>query len=142
MKLEFEGTVEELRNLMSGDNVGTDIAVIQLEEDNYSRFFDENNQLWTKDNVMNRFTLNNQRKYIYDLLATRGYLFLNEAYDMLGFSKTKNGQLVGWTYEKGMTVNDIFCNISSGREFCIFVRLQTTGNYLGRNLNRWVLGLD
>lgn len=33
---------------------------------------------------------------------------MNEVYDMLGFSRTKNGQLVGWTYEKGMTVNDIF----------------------------------
>ncbi len=91
---------DELRELMSGDNVGTDSVVIQLEEDNYSRFFDGNNQLWMKDNVMNMFTLNNQRKYIYDLLVTRGYLFLNEAYDMLGFSRTKNGQLVGWTYKK------------------------------------------
>lgn len=108
MKIEFEGTVDELRELMSGDNVGTDSAVIQLEKDNYSRFFDENNRLWMKGNVMNRFTLNNQRKYMYDLLVTRGYLFLNEAYDMLGFSRTKNGQLVGWTYEKRMTVNDIF----------------------------------
>lgn len=107
MKIEFEGAVDELRELMSGDNVGTDIAVIQLEEDNYSRFFDENNRLWMKDNVMNRFTLNNQRKYIYDLLVTRGYLFLNEAYDMLGFSRTKTGQLVGWTYKEGMTVGDI-----------------------------------
>lgn len=108
MKIEFEGTVDELRELMSGDNVGTDSAVIQLEKDNYSRFFDENNRLWMKGNVMNRFILNNQRKYMYDLLVTRGYLFLNEAYDMLGFSRTKNGQLVGWTYEKRMTVNDIF----------------------------------
>lgn len=64
MKIEFEGTVDELRELMSSDNVGTDIAVIQLDEDNYSRFFDENNRLWMKGNVMNRFTLNNQRKYI------------------------------------------------------------------------------
>ena len=108
MKIEFEGTVDELRELMSGDNVGTDIAVIQLDEDNYSRFFDENNRLWMKGNVMNRFTLNNQRKYIYDLLVTRGYLFLNEAYDMLGFSRTKAGQLVGWTYKEGMTVGDIY----------------------------------
>lgn len=29
---------DELRELMSGDNVGTDSVVIQLEEDNYSRF--------------------------------------------------------------------------------------------------------
>lgn len=41
MKIEFEGTVDELRELMSGDNVGTDIAVIQLDEDTYTRFFDE-----------------------------------------------------------------------------------------------------
>ena len=108
MKIEFEGTVDEFRDLMSGDNIDTNIAVIQLDEDNYSRFFDENNRLWMKDNVMNRFTLNNQRKYIYDLLATRGYLFLNEAYDMLGFLRTKNGQLVGWTYKEGMTVGDIY----------------------------------
>ena len=33
MKIEFEGTVDELRELMSGDNVGTDSAVIQLEKD-------------------------------------------------------------------------------------------------------------
>ena len=108
MKIEFEGTVDELRELMSSDNVDTDIAVIQLDEDNYTIFFDENNQLWMKDNITNRFTLNNQRKYMYDLLATRGYLFLNEAYDMLGFSRTKNGQLVGWIYKEGMTVGDIY----------------------------------
>lgn len=65
MKIEFEGTVDELRELMSGDNIGTDIAVIQLDEDNYTRFFDENNRLWMKGNVMNMFTLDNQRKYIY-----------------------------------------------------------------------------
>lgn len=117
MKIEFEGTVDELRGLMSGDNVGTDIAVIQLEEDNYSRIFDENNRLWMKDNVMNRFTLNNQRKYIYDLLVTRGYLFLNEAYDMLGFSRTKTGQLVGWTYKEGMTVGDIYTIYRRGESF-------------------------
>ena len=98
----------ELRELMSGDNVGTDSVVIQLDEDNYTIFFDENNQLWMKDNITNRFTLNNQRKYMYDLLATRRYLFLNEAYDMLGFSRTKTGQLVGWTYKEGMTVGDIY----------------------------------
>lgn len=47
MKIEFEGTVDELRELMSGDNVDTDIAVIQLDEDNYSGIFDENSLLWT-----------------------------------------------------------------------------------------------
>lgn len=117
----------ELRELMSGDNVGTDSVVIQLEEDNYSRFFDENNQLWMKDNVMNRFTLNNQRKYIYDLLVTRGYLFLNEAYDMLGFSRTKNGQLVGWTYKEGMTVGDIYMIYRQGESFVYLLDFKPQG---------------
>lgn len=127
MKIEFEGTVDEFRDLMSGDNVGTDIEVIQLEEDNYSRFFDENNRLWMKDNVMNRFTLNNQRKYIYDLLATRGYLFLNEAYDMLGFSRTKNGQLVGWIYKEGMTVGDVYMIYRQGESFVYMLDFKPQG---------------
>lgn len=118
---------DELRELMSGDNVGTDSVVIQLEEDNYSRFFDENNQLWMKDNVMNRFTLNNQRKYIYDLLVTRGYLFLNEAHDMLGFSRTKNGQLVGWTYKEGMTVGDIYMIYRQGKSFVYLLDFKPQG---------------
>lgn len=121
-----------LRELMSGDNVGTDSVVIQLEEDNYSRFFDENNQLWTKDNVMNRFTLNNQRKYMYDLLATRGYLFLNEAYDMLGFSRTKNGQLVGWTYKEGMTVGDIYTIYRRGESFVYLLDFKPQGIILDK----------
>lgn len=127
MKIEFEGTVDELRELMSGDNVDTDIAVIQLDQDNYTIFFDENNRLWMKDNVMNRFTLNNQRKYMYDLLATRGYLFLNEARDMLGFSRTKNGQLVGWTYKEGMTVGDIYMIYRQGESFVYLLDFKPQG---------------
>lgn len=132
MKIEFEGTVDELRELMSGDNVDTDIAVIQLDEDNYSRFFDENNRLWMKDNVMNRFTLNNQRIYMYDLLATRGYLFLNEAYDMLGFSRTKDGQLVGWTYKEGMTVGDIYTIYRHGESFVYLLDFKPHGIILDK----------
>lgn len=127
MKIEFEGTVDELRELMSSDNVDTDIAVIQLDEDNYTIFFDENNQLWMKDNITNRFTLNNQRKYMYDLLATRGYLFLNEAYDMLGFSRTKNGQLVGWIYKEGMTVGDIYTIYRQGESFVYLLDFKPQG---------------
>lgn len=108
MKLEFEGTVEELRDLMSGDNIDTNIAVIQLDEDTYTRFFDTTNKLWTKEIGMNMYTLKHEQKYMYDLLVARGYLFLNEALDMLGFSRTKNGQLVGWIYKEGIVTNDIY----------------------------------
>jgi len=108
MKIEFEGTVDELRELMSGDNVGTDIAVIQLDEDDYSRIFDENSLLWTGCIERDLMTLQHIRNYACDLLNCKGYLFLNNVLGMLELQQTKNGQLVGWTYEKGMTVNDIF----------------------------------
>lgn len=108
MKIEFEGTVDELRELMSGDNVGTDIAVIQLDEDNYSVIFDENSLLWTGCVERDLMVLQHIRNDACDLLNCKGYLFLNNVLGMLGLQQTKNGQLVGWTYEKGMTVNDIF----------------------------------
>ena len=108
MKIEFEGTVDEFRDLMSGDNIDTNIAVIQLDEDTYTRFFDTTNKLWAKGIGMNMYTLKHEQKYMYDLLVARGYLFLNEALDMLGFSRTKNGQLVGWIYKEGIVANDIY----------------------------------
>lgn len=62
----------------------------------YSRFFDECSTEWTKDAVVNRLFIQAQEKYANDLLLSRGHLFLNEVYDMLGFERTKAGQVVGW----------------------------------------------
>ena len=33
-----------------------------------------------------------------DRLQSKGYLYLNEVYEMLGFQRTKAGQVVGWLY--------------------------------------------
>lgn len=108
MKIEFKGTVEELRDLMSGDNIDTNIAVIPLDEDDYTRFFDESSRVWTGVNELDMLILNHRRKHMYDLLVTRGHLFLNEVLDTLGLPRTKNGQLFGWTYKEGITVDDIY----------------------------------
>ncbi len=108
MKIEFKGTVEELRDLMSGDNIDTNIAVIPLDEDDYTRFFDESSRVWTGVNELDMLILNHRRKHMYDLLVTRGHLFLNEVLDTLGLPRTKNGQLFGWTYKEGITLDDIY----------------------------------
>jgi hypothetical protein len=43
-----------------------------------------------------------RERYANDLLISRGKggrLFLNEVYDMLGFERTRAGQMVGWVYD-------------------------------------------
>lgn len=65
----------------------------------YARFFDDGCRGWEKDSEMNLMFLRAQQNYANDLLRTRGHLFLNEVYDMLGIQHTKAGQVVGWVYD-------------------------------------------
>lgn len=62
----------------------------------YARFFDEGNVNWSKHPNFNLLFLKSQQNYANDLLRARGYLFLNEVYDMLGVEISQAGQAVGW----------------------------------------------
>lgn len=67
----------------------------------YARFFDE----WTsvdhrKDPEYNLMFLRRQQDYANEVLKSRGHVFLNEVYDMLGIPRTKAGQVVGWIYNE------------------------------------------
>lgn len=66
----------------------------------FSRFFDSSSNCWEDDAELNLMFLKAQQKYANDLLISRGYLFLNEVYDMLDIPITKAGQVVGWVYDK------------------------------------------
>lgn len=74
----------------------------------YARFFDCGNTGWTKDPEYNLMFLRGQQQYANDLLHSRGYLFLNEVYDMLGVPRTKAGQIVGWIYDERHPNGDNF----------------------------------
>ncbi len=74
----------------------------------YARFFDESSPAWTKDAGYNFAYLIQQQRYANDLLKKRGYLYLNEVYDMLGIPKTKEGQVIGWVYDKDNPIGDNF----------------------------------
>lgn len=74
----------------------------------YARFFDEYCTGWEKDPEYNLMFLKHQQSYANDLLKTRGYLFLNEVYEMLGIPITKAGQVVGWVYDEVDPVGDNF----------------------------------
>lgn len=72
----------------------------------YSKFFDASCAGWTKDPEYNRMFLQQQEQYANQRLKEKGYLFLNDVYDMLGFDRTKAGQVVGWVYDEKHPVGD------------------------------------
>ena len=78
------------------------------EYSDYARFFDDGCNGWSKDPEFNLMFLKQQQSYANDLLKTRGYLFLNEVYDLLGIQRTKAGNIVGWIYDEKNPVGDNF----------------------------------
>ena len=70
--------------------VGTDTPSI------YARFFDEYSTSWSKEPEYNLVFLTCQQNYANDLLTSRGHVFLNEVYDLLGIPRSEAGAVVGW----------------------------------------------
>jgi hypothetical protein len=76
--------------------VVTVTRVSNEEPSMYARFFDQLSPSWNKEPEYNLVFLRCQQNWANDLLKTRGHVFLNEVYDMLGIPRTKAGQVVGW----------------------------------------------
>ena len=74
----------------------------------YARFFDDGCKGWCKDSSVNLMTVKTNERYANELLQSRGYLFLNDVYDMFGIPRTKAGQIVGWVYDLKNPVGDNF----------------------------------
>lgn len=72
----------------------------------YARYFDESCAHWDSDPEYNLVFLRAQQQYANDLLRTKGHLFLNEVYDMLGIPRTKAGQVVGWYFNEKNPTGD------------------------------------
>lgn len=60
------------------------------------RFFDSSNPNWDPNPTFSMMWLRGVQNILNDALHTKGHLFLNEAYDALGFSHTAEGQVLGW----------------------------------------------
>jgi len=54
------------------------------------------NKHWSNIPNQNQFTLQMFQSELNDLLRLQGHVFLNQAYDLLGFEPTAAGQIVGW----------------------------------------------
>jgi len=83
----------------------------------YARFFDSYSPSWNKEPEYNLVFLKCQQNYANDLLRSRGHVFLNEVYDMLGIPRSKAGAVVGWLLSpNGETDNFVNFGVFDGRE--------------------------
>ena len=62
----------------------------------YARIFDEYNSNWSDVPHQNQMFLSSQMTYANMKLRAKGRVYLNDVYDMLGFERTEEGQVVGW----------------------------------------------
>jgi hypothetical protein len=66
----------------------------------YARFYDEGCINWSKTPEHNMYFLKAQQNFVNDLLHSRGHVFLNEVYDVLGIPRSQAGSIVGWVLSK------------------------------------------
>jgi hypothetical protein len=67
----------------------------------YARWFDESSINWSNIPEYNLTFLKCQQNYANDLFHSKGHLFLNEVYDMLGIKRSSEGAIVGWVVGQG-----------------------------------------
>lgn len=79
----------------------------------YSKFFDSASSNWTKSPEYNLRWLRDMERIATNTLRRKGYLFLNEVYEMLDIPPTQAGQEVGWIFDKDNPVGD--------NEVCFFI---------------------
>lgn len=108
----------------------------------YARPFDETNDYWLPDSTYNLDFLRRAEVTLNSKLMRDGYVYLNDAYELLGFPKTLAGQVIGWVYDKSddpIGDNAICFNIYDmndeskreflqGREKAIWVDFNVDGN--------------
>lgn len=59
--------------------------------------FDDQNINWLEDNYYNEAFLDIKLSYLYELLLARGWLFLRDVQEYLGFPVTRDSIISGWT---------------------------------------------
>lgn len=66
----------------------------------FARFFDDGCKGWSKSSERNLKFLVDQQRYANDKLRSRGWVLVNEVYEMLGIPVTEAGSQVGWMYDE------------------------------------------
>lgn len=109
----------------------------------YSVVFCEGNLGWTRNAELNKAFLIQTQNYANDKLKAKGYLTLNDVYEMIGAQTTKYGQLAGWVYTEDSSIGDNYvdfgmfdvnnekaCDFINGIEKSIILDFNCMGNIL------------
>lgn len=67
---------------------------------NVVKCFDCNHPLWTNDKEYNMLVVKMILNNCYKKFRRRHFLFLNDVYQELGMSLTRQGQIAGWVFDK------------------------------------------
>lgn len=111
IKIEIDGKVVENMEREVLDRVASN-RVSQ-----YARIFDSGCLGWSRNPECNLLFLKQQEANATAVLEKRGYLFLNDVYDMLGYPRTQQGQLVGWIYDEKDPIRDSFVDFGIYKDF-------------------------
>jgi len=86
------------------ENKPNETIVINNDPFDYVGVFDNSSSSWERNHEYNEMMLKYVERKADDILRARGYIFLNEIYDMLGMKRTKIGQISGWVYNENKHV--------------------------------------
>ena len=101
-ELKYNLKTEEIEKTVVDENGKETVVketVVTGEPSMYAKFFDEYCDQWVKDAEMNRYKVQQIQNWCNEKLKARGYLRLNEVYEMFGMEKSKAGQRAGWVYD-------------------------------------------
>lgn len=116
--LEFRyGVIERTIGMETDEGVvektirGIDQNAMLADGDSmYAKIFARNtSSRWQPVPIQNELFLRGHQNYLNDLFNNRGHVFLNEAYEALGFDHTEEGAVVGWIRGLGDQEIDFGC---------------------------------
>ena len=117
---------------LTKDEMTVESAVAVNDISPYGVIFDDTNVNWSADEDLAMLHLKCQQQYANDILQTRGHIFLNEVYKMLGFPHTPAGAVTGWVKGNG----DDFV------DFNIFDGMFEGEDQNGRTVTKWALDFN
>mgnify|MGYP007101845340 CR=1 FL=1 len=95
---DIQENVDAAKELESCDPGHLDALELDFNPSEFCRYYDETCAGWQNDSSYNLEFLLLQQRTANDMLRKRGYLFLNEVYDLLGIPDTQAAHVVGWVY--------------------------------------------